>query len=295
MDFGRLVTAMVTPFDEDLQVNWLQVEVLINYLIEIQKSDSIVICGTTGESPTLTEEEKVRLFELSVKVANGRCKIIAGTGSYATASTIYATQEAEKLGVDGVLIVAPYYNRPSQDGLYEHFKAIAEATKLPIMLYNVPHRTGISIAYETTARLAQIPNIVASKEAHADLDHITQILLRVPEHFKVYSGDDSLTLPVMAIGGYGIVSVASHIIGIEMKQMVAYFLQGENAKAAQLHAQLFPVFKGIFRLPSPAPIKHALSIKGLKVGGVRLPLVDVTAEEELFLKSLMDTLESNNQ
>jgi 4-hydroxy-tetrahydrodipicolinate synthase len=295
MDFGRLVTAMVTPFDENLQVNWSQVEVLINYLIEVQKSDSIVICGTTGESPTLTEEEKLRLFGVSVKVANGRCKIIAGTGSYATASTINATQEAEKLGVDGVLLVAPYYNRPSQEGLYQHFKAVAQATKLPIILYNVPHRTGISVDYETTARLAQIPNIVASKEAHADLDHMTQILIRVPDHFKVYSGDDSLTLPVMAIGGYGIISVASHIIGIEMKQMMTYFLQGENAKATQLHAKLFPVFKGIFRMPSPAPIKQALSIKGLNVGGVRLPLLDVTEEEGLFLKSLMDTLETNSQ
>ncbi|MEX2462280.1 MAG: 4-hydroxy-tetrahydrodipicolinate synthase [Paenibacillaceae bacterium] len=292
MDFGRLVTAMVTPFGEDLQVNWPQVEVLIDYLIEVQKSDSIVICGTTGESPTLTEEEKLRLFEVAVKCANGRCKIIAGTGSYATASTIYATQQAEKIGVDGILLVAPYYNRPSQEGLYQHFKAVAAATKLPIMLYNVPHRTGISVSYETTVRLAQIPNIVASKEAHADLDHMTQIIMQAPEHFRVYSGDDSLTLPVMAIGGYGIVSVASHIIGAEIKQMITYFLQGENAKATQLHAHLFPVFKGIFRMPNPAPIKHALIIKGLNVGGVRLPLVDVTDKEEHFLKSLMDSLET---
>jgi 4-hydroxy-tetrahydrodipicolinate synthase len=295
MDFGRLVTAMVTPFDENLQVNWSQVEVLVNYLIEVQKSDSIVICGTTGESPTLTEEEKFRLFKIAVTVANGRCKIIAGTGSYATASTIHATQEAEKLGVDGVLVVAPYYNRPSQEGLYQHFKAVAEATKLPIMLYNVPHRTGISVAYETTVRLAQIPNIVASKEAHADLDHMTQIVTRVPKHFKVYSGDDSLTLPVLAIGGYGIVSVASHIIGVEMKQLITHFLQGENAKATQLHAELFPIFKGIFRMPSPAPIKHALGIRGVNVGGVRLPLIDVTEKEELFLKSLMDTLKTSIQ
>jgi 4-hydroxy-tetrahydrodipicolinate synthase len=294
MDFGRLVTAMVTPFGEDLQVNWPEVEVLIHYLIDVQKSDSIVICGTTGESPTLSEDEKLRLFEVAVKVANGRCKIIAGTGSYATANTIHATQQAEKRGVDGILLVAPYYNRPSQEGLYQHFKAVAEATKLPIMLYNVPHRTGISVSYETTARLSQIPNIVASKEAHADLDHISQILLHVPNDFKVYSGDDSLALPVMAIGGYGIVSVASHIIGVEMKQMMTYFLQGEYLKATQLHQQLFPVFKGIFVLPSPAPIKHALILKGFNVGGVRLPLLDVTEKEELFLKSLLNDLEKKN-
>jgi 4-hydroxy-tetrahydrodipicolinate synthase len=295
MDFGRLVTAMVTPFNEDLQVNWPQVDVLINYLIETQKTDSIVICGTTGEAPTMTDEEKLSLFEVSVKAAKGRCKIIAGTGSYATANTIHSTQEAEKRGVDGILLVAPYYNRPSQEGLYHHFKAVADSTKLPVMLYNVPHRTGISVDYETTARLAQIPNIVATKEAHTDLDHMTQILLRVPNHFKVYSGDDSMTLPVLAIGGYGIVSVASHIIGIEMKQLITYFLQGENAKAAQLHAKLFPVFKGIFRMPSPAPIKQALNIKGLNVGGVRLPLLDVTEKEVLFLRTLLDSLETINK
>lgn len=294
MDFGRLVTAMVTPFTEDLQVNWPEVEVLINYLIEVQESDSIVICGTTGESPTLTEEEKLRLFDVAVKCANGRCKIIAGTGSYATTNTIHATQQAEKLGVDGILLVAPYYNRPSQEGLYQHFKAVAEATNLPIMLYNVPHRSGVSVSYETTVRLAQIPNIVATKEAHADLDHMTQIIIRVPQHFKIYSGDDSLTLPVLAIGGYGIVSVASHIIGAEMKQMIAYFLQGEIAKATQMHAHLFPVFKGIFRMPSPAPIKHALIIKGFNVGGVRLPLTDVTESEESFLKSLLNDLKTKN-
>ena len=294
MDFGRLVTAMVTPFNKDLQINWPEVEVLINYLIEVQKTDSIVICGTTGESPTLTEEEKHQLFALAVKCANGRCKIIAGTGSYATASTINATQQAEKLGVDGILLVAPYYNRPSQEGLYQHFKAVAEATSLPIMLYNVPHRAGISVSYETTVRLAQIPNIVASKEAHSDLDHMTQIIIRVPQHFKVYSGDDSLTLPVLAIGGYGIVSVASHIIGAEMKQMITYFLQGEIVKATQMHARLFPVFKGIFRMPSPAPIKHALIIKGFNVGGVRLPLVEVTESEETFLKSLINSLKTTN-
>ena len=292
MDFGRLVTAMVTPFNKDLQINWPEVEVLINYLIEVQKTDSIVICGTTGESPTLTEEEKHQLFALAVKCANGRCKIIAGTGSYATASTINATQQAEKLGVDGILLVAPYYNRPSQEGLYQHFKAVAEATSLPIMLYNVPHRAGISVSYETTVRLAQIPNIVASKEAHSDLDHMTQIITRVPQHFKVYSGDDSLTLPVLAIGGYGIVSVASHIIGAEMKQMITYFLQGEIVKATQMHARLFPVFKGIFRMPSPAPIKHALIIRGFNVGGVRLPLVEVTESEETFLKSLINSLKT---
>lgn len=287
MDFGRLVTAMVTPFDENLQINWSRVKVLIDHLIDVQKTDSLVICGTTGESPTLTEAEKLQLFEFAVRYVNGRCKVIAGTGSYDTAHTIHSTLQAEKLRVDGILLVAPYYNRPSQEGLYQHFKMVAEATQLPIMLYNVPHRTGITVAYETTVRLAEISNIVASKEAHADLDHMTQIISRVPNEFKVYSGDDSLTLPVMAIGGYGIVSVASHIIGAEMKQLIDYFLSGENLKAAEAHAKLFPIFKGLFRVPSPAPVKHALFLRGIDVGGVRLPLLEVNEAEGLFIQSLL--------
>jgi 4-hydroxy-tetrahydrodipicolinate synthase len=287
MDFGRLVTAMVTPFGEDLQINWPQVKVLIDELIEVQKSDSIVICGTTGESPTLSEEEKLQLFEAAVKHAKGRCKIIAGTGSYDTAHSIKSTVQAEKLGVDGVLLVVPYYSRPSQEGLYQHFKSIAEATALPIMLYNVPHRTGVFLTAETTERLAQIPNIIATKEAHAGLDHMSQIISQVSPNFKIYSGDDSLTLPVLAIGGYGIVSVASHIIGFQMKQMMEYFLKGENGKAAQMHAELFPVFKGLFCVPNPVAVKHALSLRGINVGGVRLPLLDITEEEGRFVQSLL--------
>jgi 4-hydroxy-tetrahydrodipicolinate synthase len=287
MDFGRLVTAMVTPFGADLQINWPQVKVLIDELIEVQKSDSIVICGTTGESPTLSEEEKLQLFEVAVQHANGRCKIIAGTGSYDTAHSIKSTVQAEKLGVDGVLLVVPYYSRPSQEGLYEHFKSIAEATALPVMLYNVPHRTGSFLTAETIMRLAQISNIVATKEAHPGLDHMSQIIAHVSPNFKIYSGDDSLTLPVLAIGGYGIVSVASHIIGVQMKQMMNYFLKGENSKAAQLHAELFPVFKGLFRVPNPVAVKYALSLRGINVGGVRLPLLDITEEEGQFVQSLL--------
>jgi len=286
-DFGRLITAMVTPFDENLQINWLQVEVLIDYLIDVQQNDSLVICGTTGESPTLSDAEKLQLFEFAVRYAKGRCKIIAGTGSFDTAHTMHLTKQAEQLGVDGILLVAPYYNRPSQEGLYQHFKVVAQAIKLPIMLYNVPHRSGIFISAETIIRLAEIPNIVASKEAHADLDHMTQIIKMAPRDFKVYSGDDSLTLPVLAIGGYGIVSVASHIIGAEMKQMIQLYLEGAVSEAAQLHVKLFPIFKGIFRVPSPAPVKHALHLSGIEVGGLRLPLVAVTTEEGLFIQSLL--------
>ncbi|WP_127580720.1 4-hydroxy-tetrahydrodipicolinate synthase [Paenibacillus koleovorans] len=286
MDFGKVITAMVTPFQEDLSIDWKQVDVLIDYLIEEQQSDALVISGTTGESPTLSDAEKLQLFEAAVKRANGRAKIIAGTGSNDTRHSIHLTREAEKLGVDGVLLVAPYYNRPSQEGLYQHFKAIAESTSLPIMVYNVPHRTGIQLAAETTIRLSRIENIVASKEATPDLNHISEVIAKSAEGFRVYGGDDSLTLPVLAIGGYGIVSVASHVIGREMKQLVEAFYAGQNTAAAQLHAKLFPVFTGIFKVPSPAPIKHALNIRGVHVGGVRLPLLPVSEEEGLFVASL---------
>jgi 4-hydroxy-tetrahydrodipicolinate synthase len=235
----------------------------------------------------LTDEEKLQLFDAAVKRAQGRCRIIAGTGSNDTRHSIHLTQEAEKLGVDGILLVAPYYNRPSQEGLFQHFKAIAESTKLPIMVYNVPHRTGIQLAADTTIRLSQIPNIVASKEATPDLNHITEVITKSSEGFRVYGGDDSLTLPVLAIGGYGIVSVASHVIGKEMKQMVQAYLNGDHAQAAKLHANLFPIFTGIFRVPSPAAIKHALNFKGIQVGGVRLPLLAVSEDEGRFVESLL--------
>ncbi|WP_135547265.1 4-hydroxy-tetrahydrodipicolinate synthase [Paenibacillus cymbidii] len=290
MDFGRVVTAMVTPFDAQLQVNWTKVEELVDYLIEEQQSESLVVCGTTGESPTLGDDEKARMFETVVKRANGRARVIAGTGSYDTAASIEATQAAERAGVDGVLLVAPYYNRPSQEGLYRHFAAIAQSTKLPVMLYNIPSRTGINVSPETTLRLAELPNVVASKEAHADLDHITTLVAKAPAHFRVYSGDDFMTLPFLAVGAYGIVSVASHVVGKRLQQLIRTFTSGQVQEAAQLHASLHPIFKGLFecphRVPNPAPVKHALNARGIDVGGLRLPLVEVTKEEAAFIEAL---------
>ncbi|KPV57723.1 dihydrodipicolinate synthase [Paenibacillus sp. A3] len=289
MDFGTMITAMVTPFDDKLNIDWAQFENVMDYLIEEQQSDSLVICGTTGESPTLTEEEKLESFQRAVKHARGRCKIIAGTGSYDTAHSIHLSQAAEKLGVDALLLVAPYYNRPSQEGLYQHYKAIAESVNIPIILYNVPGRTGVNIDPETTIRLSHIPNIVATKDC-TDTDQLTQIITGAAPGFLVYSGDDSATLPALAVGARGIVSVASHVIGKEMRTMIDCYLQGEVKEAARLHGRLLPVFRGLFlcphRVPSPAPVKHALNLKGLRVGGVRLPLVDVTEQEKQFIASL---------
>ncbi|WP_159884295.1 4-hydroxy-tetrahydrodipicolinate synthase [Paenibacillus puerhi] len=290
MDFGRLITAMVTPFDERLNIDWAQFEHVFNYLIDEQRSDSLVICGTTGESPTLSDEEKLQSFEAAVRLAQGRVKVIAGTGSYDTAHSIHLSKEAEKRGVDALLLVAPYYSRPSQEGLYQHFKAIAEAVSIPVVLYNVPGRTGVNIDADTTIRLSQIPNIVATKDC-ADTDQLTQIVAGAAPGFLVYSGDDSAALPALAVGAHGIVSVASHVIGKEMKFMINSYVQGNVKEAAEWHGKLLPVFRGLFfcphRVPSPAPVKHALNLKGIPVGGVRLPLVNVTEQEGQFIASLL--------
>lgn len=290
MDFGRLVTAAVTPFDTELRVDYTQFANLIEYLIEGQKTDSIVVCGTTGESPTLTDHEKIELFRIAVQQANGRVKIIAGTGSNDTTHSIHLTQEADKLGVDGILLVAPYYNRPSDEGVYKHFASIAQFTSLPVMIYNIPGRTGINVPVQVTLRLAQIANIVATKEAHSDLDHVTKLVANAPQGFYVYSGDDSLTLPFLSVGAHGIVSVASHVIGQDMKEMIRLFVNGETQLASALHLKLHPIFKGLFecphRVPNPAPVKHALNMRGIPVGGVRLPLLEVTETEGEFIRSL---------
>lgn len=290
MEFGRLITAMVTPFDSEGQIDWQTAGKLIDYLIDVQLSDSIVVSGTTGESPTLSEDEKVKLFQFAVQHAAGRCKVIAGTGSNNTAHSIHLTKAAEASGVDGVLLVAPYYNKPTQEGLYQHFKAIAESTKLPVILYNVEGRTGVNITVETTLKLAQLDNVVATKDC-ASLDQLTQIISGAPQGFKVYSGDDSATLPALAIGGYGIVSVASHIVGAQMKELIDAYLHGNVKEAASLNGKLFPIFKGLFHCPHPVPnpvaVKYALGLKGLPVGGVRLPLVGTNEAEAHFLRNLV--------
>jgi 4-hydroxy-tetrahydrodipicolinate synthase len=294
MDFGRLITAMVTPFDDRLQIDWETTGRLIDYLIEEQQTDSIVISGTTGESPTLTDEEKLDLIRFAVERAAGRCKIIAGTGSNDTAHSVHLTREAEKAGADGVLAVVPYYNKPSQEGLYRHFRAVAEATSLPVMLYNVPSRTVVSLSVDTTLRLAELPNIVAVKEC-AGIDQMTAILRGAPDSFRVYSGEDSLTLATLAVGGYGIVSVASHLIGRRMKAMIEAYLQGRVAEAARLHRENFPIFHGLFNCPHPVPnpvaIKQALALRGLPVGGLRPPLAEASERETEFLRRLVADLD----
>ncbi|ATO47896.1 4-hydroxy-tetrahydrodipicolinate synthase [Brevibacillus laterosporus] len=280
--FGHIVTAMVTPFNDKGQIDWDRTEKLIDYLIDTG-SEALVVSGTTGESPTLSRQEKLDLFAFSVQKAKGRVKVIAGTGCNDTEESITFSREAAKTGIDAIMLVAPYYSRTSQEGLYQHFKAISEAVELPIMLYNVPGRTGVNMTADTTLRLAELPNVVCIKEASGNLTQMAQIIEHAPQGFELYSGDDGLTIPVLSIGGVGIVSVTSHIIGLEMKEMMDAFFKGDTSRAAALHRQLVPIFEGAFKYPNPTPIKAALNKKGIEVGGVRLPLVNLTAEEASYI------------
>ncbi len=285
--FGRVSTAMVTPFDIKGHVDFAKTTKLVNYLIE-NGTESIVVAGTTGESPTLSKEEKLALFEHVVKVVDKRVPVIAGTGSNNTYASIELTKKAEQLGVDAIMIVAPYYNKPNQEGLYEHFKAVAESTKLPIMVYNIPSRSVVNIHPDTVIRLSKIPNIVAVKEASGDLNAMTKIIANTDEDFLLYSGDDSMTLPVLSIGGTGVISVASHVIGRDIQEMVQAFLNGNHQEAAKIHQKILPIMQGLFAAPNPTPVKTALQLKGLDVGSVRLPLVALTEQERNTLAKLLN-------
>lgn len=282
MDFGRLLTAMVTPFDENGRVSLDRTTEVVDYLIN-NNTEGIVVAGTTGESPTLSPDEKLALFEHVVKAADGRAKVIVGTGSNDTLKTAEFSKRAEALGVDGIMAVAPYYNKPNQTGLYEHFKTIAESVDLPIIVYNIPGRSSVNIAAKTIIELSKIDNIAAVKEASGNLDQMAEIIRETADDFHLYSGDDGLTLPVLAIGGQGVISVASHVIGPDMKAMIDAFLNGDHAKAAQLHLAMLPLMRELFAAPSPAPVKTLLNETGVEVGGFRLPIVPLSAEEKASL------------
>lgn len=278
MNFGQVLTAMVTPFDQDGNVDFQATKELINHLLE-NGSDGIVVAGTTGETPTLSIQEKAELYRFAVETADGRAPVLAGSGTNSTRAAIELTRLATQAGVDGVMLATPYYNKPNQEGMYQHFKAIAESTHLPVMLYNVPGRSVVNLLPATVVRLSEISNIVSIKEASGDLDAMSEIIQNTPEDFTLYSGDDSLTLPILSIGGNGVVSVASHIIGNEMKAMVTAHQNGQPQYAASIHRELVPVMNAMFSAPSPAPVKAALEMSGVKVGSVRLPMVPLTPDE----------------
>ncbi|MCR6096100.1 4-hydroxy-tetrahydrodipicolinate synthase [Salipaludibacillus agaradhaerens] len=283
MALGNVLTAMVTPFDFKGNIDFKKMNRLMDYLIE-NGTEGVIVGGTTGESATLSMEEKSALYEHAVKAAAGRIPVIAGTGMNDTYATAELTVKAEKLGVDGIMLVSPYYNKPSQRGLYEHFKTIAEKTSLPVMLYNIPGRCVVNLLPETVVALSKIHNITSIKEASGDLDQMTTIISETPKEFQVFSGDDSLTLPSMAVGADGIVSVSSHIVGNDMQHMIKAFKSGDIATASAIHQKLLPIMKSLFIAPNPSPVKTALQIKGLDVGGVRLPLLPVTPEERLVIQ-----------
>lgn len=286
-DWGRMITAMVTPFDENLQVDYEKAINLAKKLVQ-EGTTALAIYGTTGEAPTLTSEEKIALTK-AIK-QNVDVPIIAGVGTNSTASTIKNAQEAIEAGADGLLIVAPYYNKPDQDSLYEHFKTVAEAVKVPIMLYNVPGRTGCNMLPETVGKLAQIENIVALKEASGNTAQLSEMVKQTPEEFLIYTGDDVLTLPTLAVGGYGVVSVAAHVVGKQMKEMIESFVAGNINHAMKLNLTLLDIFNGLFIASNPIPVKAALNMTGVNVGGVRLPLTEarpnIKAEIQRNLRKL---------
>ena len=288
--FGRVLTAMITPFKEDGSVNYAVAEQLAVHLAD-RGTDSLVVCGTTGESPTMTWDEEYELFQVVQKAVAGKALVIAGAGSNSTKEAVVATQKAAKLGLDGCLQVVPYYNKPPQEGLYNHFRAIAQsAPELPIMLYNIPGRTGQNMLPETVARLAEIPNIVAVKEASGNLDQASQIRCLTSPEFAIYSGDDSLTLPMLAVGGSGVVSVASHLVGEQLQQMIKAFEAGQVQVATQIHLQLFDLFKALFLTTNPILVKTALKLQGWDVGSTRPPLCDPPVEVTQKLKDVLSQL-----
>ncbi len=281
---------MVTPFAPDGSVDYALAARLAVHLVE-QGSDGLVVCGTTGESPTLTWEEEYRLFQVVCEAIAPQAQVIAGTGSNCTQEATAATNKVAKLGVSGTLQVVPYYNRPPQAGLYQHFVAIAQAApELPMMLYNIPGRTGQALEPETVAKLARIDNIVAIKEASGRLDVVNQIRALTPPDFAIYAGDDAICLPLLALGGRGVVSVASHLVGPQLKTMIETFLQGQVDAAQAIHAQLLPLFQALFCTTNPIPLKAALQMQGWAVGSPRSPLCDLPDELRDRLTAVLQDL-----
>jgi len=290
--FRGTFTALVTPFKKG-EVDLAAFEKLIEAQIA-GGVDGLVAVGTTGESPTLSQSEREQVIGATVKMAKGRCKVLAGTGSNSTQHAIDDTKAAEKLGVDGALIVAPYYNKPSQEGLFRHFQAIAQATSLPIMLYNIPGRCAVDINADTVVRLAKAcPNIVSIKEASGSVERVGELRIRLPESFTILSGDDSLTLPFMAAGEVGVVSVASNLLPSDVSSLVRAFASGDANAARKIHGRMFAIFKDLFIEPNPVPVKTALSWRDAMSAEVRLPLCEMSEANEARLRKTLEAFEQS--
>ena len=287
--FGRILTAMVTPFNDDFSVNYKAAAELAKYLVA-HGNDGLVVGGSTGEAATLTGEEALKLFSTVLDAVGDKATVIAGTGNNDTFDSIRLTKAAEKLGVHGSMLVGPYYNKPPQEGFYQHFKMIAESTALPIIVYNVPGRTASNILPTTVARLSEIPNIVAVKEASGNLEQVSEIVRTARPGFQVYSGDDGLTLPVLSVGGCGVISVAGHVVAERMQQMIAAYFAGDVKAAQAIHIELLPFFKVIFVTTNPIPIKMAVNMLGLNAGPLRPPLVAPTDAETEQIRAVMQKM-----
>jgi len=285
-ELGRLFTAMVTPFDPEGNVDYDQAQRRALALVA-SGSDGLVVSGTTGESPTLSREEKLKLFAEVKEAVGGRGTVIAGTGNYCTKDSIELTRAAESVGVDAILLVVPCYNKPTQEGLFQHFKAIVTATSLPCILYNVPSRTVVNLAPETVIKLSEIGNIVGIKEASANLEQVAKIIDGTNKDFLVYSGNDSDTLPILALGGCGVISVISHLVGLQVKEMMEKFLSGKADEAATIHRRLLPLVDAMFVVSSPSPTKYALNRLGFRVGKPRLPLVETDEKSSVFIDATL--------
>ena len=292
-DAGEVITAMVTPFNSKREIDYNKAEELAKYLIT-HGSDALLVAGTTGEGPTLTHEEEFELLSTIKRAVANKAKVIMNAGSNCTATAVLAAKWAQKEGVDAVLSVVPYYNKPSQKGMIEHFSAVAESVDIPVIIYNIPGRTGVNMLPETVAALAEkYQNIVAVKQSYPDMDMITEMKLCCPEDFTIYSGDDSLTLPMMSLGARGVISVASHIFGSEVKCMIRNYKTGEFLAAVNMHKKLYPVFKKLFMAPNPVPVKAALAHKGIIEDFVRKPLVELTSIEKTDLFMVIDEVKND--
>ena len=286
-EIGRLITAMVTPFDAEGQVDYEQAKRLAVALLD-SGSDGLVVTGTTGEGPALSMDEKARLYGEVKDAIGDRGAVIAGTSDNNTTASIELSKEAERVGADALLLTVPAYNKPPQEGLYRHFKALAECTNLPGMLYNVPSRTSLNMTNETTVRLSEIDNIVGIKEASSDPVQIARVIRDTPDDFRVWSGNDDETFGIMSMGGFGVVSVAAHLVGNQIKQMMGYTLEGDVEAAGAEHLRLLDIFKGLFIVSNPIPVKYGLNRSGFRVGEPRLPLVPLDEKTAAQLDALLD-------
>lgn len=287
-EIGRLITAMVTPFDAQGNVDYKQARKLARALLD-SGSDGLVLAGTTGESPTLTNEEKLELFAEVKDECGKKASIIAAVGNNDTADTVYLARESVGTGVDAFLVVVPYYNRPTQEGMYQHFKAVADVSDLPVILYNVPGRTVANLEADTVIRLSQIKNVIGVKEASGNLEQISRIISGTGKDFTVWSGNDGDTLAIMALGGYGAISVTSHIVGNQVKQMMEYHLKGKSAEAAKIHNNMLQINKAMFVVANPMPVKYALNYLGFNVGLPRLPLTEPDDKSKAFIQNVLES------